>query len=379
MKIWPFVPLSATESLDWLSDVIEPKSTSQRIALREAPRQGWALSHDLSARQLARARAFAYGIGNDDFGIPIWPEFSRLGAVSAGATSLTFDTSSADYRTSGYALLWEDDETCEAVEVDSVASDSLGLTGTVGASYSDAYIMPLRIGRAPDGLAISRGEGDFSSGSIRFAVSDNIDLSSEAGYMTYRGLPILADVPVIGNGLDALAQRELDQQDGGAGKVGYFESRTDPRQRAKLAWSTADRSELWTVRRFLHARRGRQRAFWAPSWGADVQLLAGIGSADTTLTIEAIGWPDFYGARDILVRTTDGSLYPALVTGGESASDNAETLTLSAAFGTTLSLAQIERVSLMMCTSLDADHIEIAYGPDDGASLSIPCVEAPVP
>lgn len=381
MEVWPFVPTQEmTEALEWRTDVIRSKGAEQRLALLDAPRQAFELRHlFLEPRQLARARALAYGIGVDEMAVPAWHEYERLGPVSSGVWTIAVDTTTADYREGGYAVLWEDDETYELLQVESLDASSVTLAASVQSDYSAAYLMPARVARAPQGVSFARQAGNEVRASLNAEAIDGLDLGANPGYPLYRGHAVMTDVSKVSGGIAESVLREVEVLDNGIG-VPWFDPRyTLPTERFTLAWHVFERAALWDLRRWLHSRRGKQKGFWLPTWNADLELLQNIGAAATTISVRAVGWPDLYGVRDVMFLTHAGQAYYRRITGGVAGAPGAETLTLEAALGVNLDINEVRIVSLMHFVRQAVDRVELQHTAQEGSRVSVQCEEVPLP
>jgi hypothetical protein len=373
MTPWPFVPLARmSESIVWATDTLRARGSEQRRQLLPLPQQAFRFGHAFTPRQLTRARHLVRSVGRGEFGVPVWPEHEPLGSVPAGTGTLSFDTTAADHRAGGFALLWQDDDTFEAVEIDTVAPEGLTLAAVTTVPFSSAVVVPLRVAHALDGLGTDLQEPEEPSADIAFTVPVGVVLDAPSGLDTYRSKDVLTDVPIVAGGLGGGAQFAIEP-------VGdlqpYYAARYSAAvERAAVRWDVATAAELWAVRRWLHSRRGRAVPFWLPTWGRDLELLAGIGSGDTTLTVRAVGWAGMTEPRDIMIRTTAGARYYRRVSGA-AAGGGGEVLTINAALGVGLSLAQVDRISLLHHMRQSADRVEIEHQRGLGAVVVVDCEE----
>ena len=380
MQIWPFVPRQELlESLEWRTDVIRAKAAEQRIALRPAPRQGVEFRHFLDERQFARARAMVYGVGSEQFGVPVWWEHASVASISSGATSISIDTTAADYRSGGFALIWEDDETFEQVEVDSVSDTAIALATAVQSTYRNAFVMPLRVGRSAQGMSAVRTEPGAVSAVMRFDLDERRDLGDESGLPVYRGHSVLLDCPVVGGGLNEQFLREIEVIDNETGVPVYEPLFAQSAQRFTLSWRPGTRAELWSLRQWFHARRGRQKGFWVPTRNADLELLSAVAAADTTITVRDIGYRTFYGVRDVMVTTHAGQNYYRRVNSGSAGAPGAEVLTLSAAMGVSLAVEDVKQICFLHFCRLSADRVEIRHSAGLVAAATVQCEEVVEP
>jgi hypothetical protein len=375
MTPWPFVPLARmSESIVWATDTLRARGSEQRRQLLPLPQQGFRFGHAFRPQQLTRARALVRAVGRGEFGVPVWPEHTALGSVPAGTGTLSFDTTVADYRPGGHALLWQDDETFEAVEVDTVAAGSLTLAGITTVPFSAAIVVPLRAAHALDGMGTDLQEPDEPSSDISFTVPVGTVLDAPAGLDSYRSADVLTDVPIVAGGLAGGVQFAI--QPVGDLQPYYAARYSAAVDRASVRWDVATAAELWAVRRWLHSRRGRAVPFWLPTWGRDLELLAPIGAADTTLTVRAVGWAGMAEPRDVMIRSTAGARYYRRVSAA-AAGGGGEVLTINAALGVALSLAQVDRISLLHHMRQSADRVEIEHQRGLGAVIVVECEETP--
>lgn len=114
------------------------------------------------------------------------------------------------------------------------------------------------------------------------------------------------------------------------------------------------------MKRFLGTVRGRQRAFWLPTWRRD---LVPVSSSPGELTIEGPsdddgGFFTWYPARtDIQIRQADGSITRATISAAVDNGDGTITLTT----GVTLSGSPIEMVSWLELCRFESDAITIRF------------------
>lgn len=376
--VWPFIPQTKfREGLEWRTDVMRAYSAEQRLALREAPRQSLMYEHQLDRRQLAQAQAMAFQWAHRVFGVPVWGELTRLGALAAPTQRLEFDTSGADYRSADILLVWQDDENYLAAETLTVDASGVDLKVPLGRAFENAYVMPLRYGRTPGGLSFSRRPDHVSLCRADFLVTNNVDLGADVGLPQYRGRDVLMDRSVT---LDDLAERTLrpvDEFDNGSGPISVDPQRSIPDVTATIGLDALTRQDAWRMRRWLHARRGRQRTFWLPTWNADLVVLEDVDEAATSLVVRPIGYPLYYGVTDIMLVLNDGTaLYNRVLSGATDTSGN-EVLSLADGFGRSFAASDVELACLMRHVRLDSDNAQLTHGYAGRCSCSLPVIEVP--
>lgn len=353
--LWPWCPAPEhTETLEWLTDLIETSSAEQRIALTHAPRQTLDYTFRFTHRQYERAKLLEKLGGGGSWYVPLWHERQRV-SVSAGAGSVSVDTASTDYRADGFALLWDSDEACEVVEIDTVGPSSLTLTGTTESAYSNGFVAPVRIAHSPEGVDADHGPGSIIEASKSFTVYDTEDLADDSLYTTYRGYPVITDCPMVGSGsISERLVREVETVDNGIAAP-FFDTVTDRLSRSLgMAWMPSTLADLWALRTWLHAIKGRQKAFWLADNTRGIVLTAPVSPSDTTLTIRAIGLDGVSETGDLLLGGTSRHQFTSVATSGSN-----EVLTLSGSAG--VSAPAGTTACLLRLCRLAQDRIEFAH------------------
>lgn len=372
--VWPFMPQHGVdEVLEWKTDVLRTKAGEQRVALRDAPRQIFSYKGLMTEHQASLARAMAYGWGHGQFGVPVWVEVSFIGAVSAAATSVLVDTTIADYRVGGLALLWESEEKFVEVTVTSLTSTQINFTAT-GVTFTSAYACPLRVGKSLNGLTLRRGPNSLVKSDVEFRVEDNVDLGASAGFPTLGGIDVLTDLVYYLGSHEERVIREVEVMDNETGIV-YAPAKYDQTDQAfTLAFSTQNRISLTRLRKWLHLRKGKLKPFWLISQAHDLTLLTNMLSTDTSIEVRSIKYGVHCTTSAIEILRKNGVATYHLVTSGSTVG-NVDVLSFSVAAGTAAAVADIERISFMRKVCLASDRIEISHQENASATIKIPVRE----
>jgi hypothetical protein len=367
------------EVLEWRTDVFKAKAGEQRIALRDAPRRVFNLSHTLTDYQVAGARA----VIREDQGVnllrvPDWGQSQRIGAVSAGSSVyITADLTNVDMGDIG--LLWQSDTLFEEVTVN---EDSTGVfLSTVNNDYTDARLLPVWDCVGPEGLNIQRIGKQINQCSIALTTTENNDLSATT-YAQYRGHDVIPDCPLIGGGLDESIVWQTSEFDNQQILPYHLRQRNYVDYTFSMSWRYFTPADIYALRQWLHSRKGRQKAFWLSSYAHDFEPAADISG--TSLTVFALPGAETIGHSETfdieIVSTAGVSTYRRVSSAtGSTPVDGRNTflLTLDASFS--LSLANIKRISFMRCARFDADRIELSHSAGAGVAVRVPCLEIPVP
>lgn len=380
MELWPFIPQREfIESLEWLTDVIRCRGGEQRLALRTAPRHGYQYTSLLDPHQFSKAKSFARARSAEEILVPLWGELTYIGALAYEAEEAIFDTSFAHYAVGGLAMVWQADDYYEIVEVATLTEEGLTFTQPLEKNYVAALVAPVKAGIFAQPFEVSRVSGDYLKGSVRFTSVETEDLAGATDYPIYLDHDVMLDRPVLTNDIRERFERETELADNGTGLIQPMTEHTYPIQTSALSWSTLTKEELWKLRIWLHTRRGRWKGFWTPSWNKDLQLMAPVVSADTSLKVKRIGYPQQEGTRDIMIVTTSGSLIYKRILGGGYWSSTQESLTLSEPIGADLAPSDIDMICFLTFMRLDADRIEIRHKAAHGVTVTVPVFEAPIP
>lgn len=384
MPLWPFCPAPVvTESLVWNTEVLNPYSTQQAAALIVEPRQGCAFDHAFTFRQYERAQLLMEFAAHGDWDLPVWWERQRM-SVGSGVVVIPVDTTTSDYREGGKVVLWQSDEACEALTIDTVEPDSLILSSDTPTSraYVNAFCTPGIKARCVDGLKARRSVQPYHDASVEWMCYEGVDLADAILYGTYRSHPVINDAPRIGGAMiDMGVSRDQDIVDSETG-LPYFDTLSSRvRRPLGIGWTVTNRADLWALRRFLHALRGRQKGFWVPSWSRGLQLAAPVGPADTTLTILAVGLNGVAETGDLMLKTVGGAQaflrYTAVTPSGGN-----EVLALSSAAGITAQPADVRTLCRMHFCRAQADLVQLRHEHTGNGQISTVFVraeEVPIP
>jgi hypothetical protein len=307
--------------------------------------------------------------GGDGLLVPDWGQSVFLGIVPSSAGIPIPGAEYIDIGDSG--LLWESITNFETVNI---TTDSNGVTiDSVAGNYTAARLIPLWTGDAPEGVVNSRGGARINQISVAMVLSDNRDLAVTPA-VAYRSLDVLDECPVIASG-------ELGEGFGWPVSAFYIRQRAIPNQSYSMRWHLFTRAEQFALRGWLHYRRGRQKAFWMSSRGKDLEPAANVSG----VTVRVFAFPGLTGLGrtdpfDIEIKTTATSYYRRVsaATAGPT-TDGRATINMTIDSSATVSLADIERISFLRCTRLDADRVELLHQAAGGMAVQVPMIEIPTP
>lgn len=192
-------------------------------------------------------------------------------------------------------------------------------------------------------------------------------------YDQYRGMDVLtgANIVEVGGSLGEAIRYQVQGFDNNTANPEYIQRRDIAESQFAIRWHHLDMADMYTVIKWIHTRKGRQKAFWASTLADDLTIAGNISG--TTLPVDEFSRTDFPVDVDIL--STSGVHYYRRVT-ASTPSGNDFNLTMTSTLS--LTLANVARISYLRCSRFDSDTIEISHTPGLGV-IQIPCIEIPEP
>lgn len=377
LSLWPYLPAGAMrETLDWDTQIISGRGDEQRIARRLRPRGALTLSHVFrrfgagDAPDLAPALAILEAAGADDLLCPAWPEAQRVGDLTALDDAVDLDPDLGAWEVGGAVGLIPRGGSAITVtaEIAALREDGIDLAAPLGAALSSPQIVPLRPAALETSAQTSEGPGGLCAMTLRLEWRSAPTLSAPGGE-TWDGVDVLTDA-----GRGAPISGGLLREAEAIGAPPGARARVATRAAADITRTLTfidQGAARWERRRWLHARRGRQRAFWLAMPGA-LQLAAAVDPLDESVSLVAPPDPEELVGHGLRLES-DTDLAHLLL--GEVVSvGGVATYALSAAVGDpfpTSAAAQAMRLH-----RLDADVIDLSH--DAGIQrLSLPLIERP--
>ena len=379
IMLWRWPPEGdCTEELRWKTDVIQMRAGEQRIAYLDAPRQ--VFKHDFlrPPEEMTEIKAVIANWVQGVWGWPIWGEFSIVSA-GIGASAINFDTSFADYQAGGRAALWESPEKAAAVSIVTVRADGIDIDPPLEDAWTGARIMPLQTAITPDGFSFKRGKHPWTPFSAEFLCTDNKDLGDESAYPLYRGCRVLTDSDIVVGDLSERISRPLEQIDNGQGPIAIITKQDYAAWARAFFKATNTRAERWAFRRWLHARRGKQKAFWLPTWHPDLRLAATATALTTDIEILKTTLLAVHGAFpcDCMLRLTSGSiLYRRILSATAMPSGNTM-ISIDSALGVEVDPEDADLWCFMDLVRLNTDTVELQHQDPCRMRTTIPVMRAP--
>lgn len=355
--------VGAVESMGFVTAISRSfNGTEDRQPLRDMPQQSISLSY------VAMPSYFdvEYADIRKRWAIPFDQEIQYVGDVANGATVINCDTSLSDFRDNSLALLKNGSE-FRVVEIEAVNPDSLDLLNQVS-GIVNATISPLRV-CVIDGDIGRSYNTTYQDSVVLFKVIDTTELPEQLPSQTYKGKDLYYPTLYTDNGrLETRIRRQQDLVDY---SIGLFATRTRELNSNVLKnWNfqTDNRVELINFKKFLFRRLGMFREFYMPSFEQNMKL-KNTGLVTNSIDVE----------RTNYIERKNISLW----VGSEWRSFEVLSTTQPNSTTTRLSLSQpvneqasaIKRISYLGLYRLNSDSVDINYGGNGFATISMPIVE----
>ncbi|AVW90697.1 hypothetical protein [Celeribacter baekdonensis] len=309
LSLWPFpVRQPVTEVLEWNTDTLITEAAEQRIALRTVPRSILTVSHLLDASDLSRAAELARAGPLDDWTVPLW-HLARPSTVPVDAADITVfvDTGEGAFEAPGQAVIAADGGVAYLVEVSAVLPDWLELAAPAGVTLAHPIVAPVGTGILTRPIEIDRRRQGLGTVTATFTLQTGTDLSASS-YATHLGLDVLTDPAVLRQPLAESIAQSVEYIDNGFGPIVIEPVLTHVQRRSTI--TLIDRGAgRWSRRRWLYSLRGRQRAFWLPTWGRELVLQAAVTSSATSVIIVENMDPGVLIGRHVMFEIVSGPVF----------------------------------------------------------------------
>lgn len=378
--------VNVQETLAFLTDMHDAlDGHEQRIALRKQPRQSFNVKYALEGLDRQGLQALLFDWMDNLFGLPLWHERVFLtAAVSSGATTYPISGGDdVDFRVGGLAVVISDRLTFDVIQIDAVTD----VLVTAASSSLNAYavrtaLMPVRTSRVKNRVALQRELNNLERFSVNFQVDDN-DTGALAGdttpgfWSTHAGRVLFDDCNVVsGSQMRGDLRRRIHRIDNQTGKVGISSLWDRNKRGSEKGFLARNRAEIMSLRKLFIALRGRQKAFYIPTFIEEITANAPLAIGTDTMDIDSIGYVRF--ARDRLpmslfrITFTDATSLVRTVSSSAIVSPTIERLTLNVTWPANRTVAEVQRIEWYELVRFDSDSLGLNYSRIGEASARMP-------
>lgn len=378
--VWPLpFKRGVLETLEWLTDVLTgDDGTEQRISLRLSPRQSYKIESRVPRQFRASMDNLLYGWRHRLWGVPIWPEATRLtAAVGIGDSTLYLNTLYADYSVGGRCLIYLDYETMFVGTIADIGDTYLEIEETMTKAIPvSAWVMPLKTGRLKANPAQDLQDGHRASVAATFLLTEAPAVEASTPDQTYNDIDVEMTMPVLSSGgkVNDVWQREMTVYDFSAGVRRELSTWDYTRKSRSYTRQLRSRAGIWAMRQWLMRRRGKAVPFYQPTYQADLvltdlngdigSLIVCTGSYHPTMGVDRVNLAFFM---------SDGSMLLRQITGSEASTDGTMTIFLDSSID--LARADIKHISYMGCKRLASDSADITWNRTDLAEIDFSITE----
>lgn len=378
-ELWPFRPnVGTSEILEWLTEILTSRTGEQRIALRPVPRQIFAYTATLEQHDFSRAKQFARKNANQLIKIPVWVESVMYGGTLADIdTAINFDTTTSDYRVGEDILIWESNSRYSSVEIATVSPTGVTLAAAIGITLVNPVLTPVRVAWATDGFTLNRGEPNIVNVSSRFQVNQNVAYESEIIYPQYQSLDVVTEETLMVSDITENLVRAAEYIDNGFGPVEqepYFNYTNFGQM---LGFVEDNATELWERRTWLHSLKGKQKAFWIPSFNQDFVLVSNVSAVSVNLSVNSIGELANYIDRHIMIELFNGTRFFREITNAANGVGDIDILTIDSNLGQIVNTTDVKYFCFITKVRLNSDSVQIDYLETGISTIAIPITEVP--
>jgi hypothetical protein len=259
------------------------------------------------------------------------------------------------------ALVYESPDLWEIVEIDTVSAGSISLLFVVENTYTNAKVMPARLGLISNGIT-KVGTGYSAVTTIRYNITDNLALTAASAPAQFLGDDVYFD-EILMSGRGGTYKKSLVTQVNSIDyDLGLFD-KLNPFLHNRLTVNVSNlvegKADIRSFKRLLERRAGRKGQYWEPSFEADM-VTTSVGAITTTMNVEIIGQTDWSEQRThIAVQDTSGNWLPRTILSFTQLSGSLLQLELDVSLG--IDAEDIAVISYLGLKRFDTDRIEIKW------------------
>lgn len=339
------------EALSFLTDIRKTPQGEMRDGLRGA-RVSYDCQYQFDDAQNAAAESMLRDNPAGDWLLPIWPELTAQAVpVGPGATVFAVDDVAA-YAVDGLAYLESSEGEFLAATVASIGAGSIAIAAPC--PFAVAWVMPIGLAYMLGGLSARRFFRGFTVRGAKFELRDRDDLAATP-FDQFLGFDVLTDASVISNPIEASIAPARAFIDNGLGRVEVEPLRDIIDATAQLVFKDFGAADMARRRAWFCHLRGRDRAFWLPTWADDFALAAPVAFNQAFIDVAPLAG-DMAALVGRCILIADGGAYIPRLIEAAALAGGLWRLTIEPT-GRDISAAQIMFLDLVR---LDADTIELA-------------------
>lgn len=342
----------------------------QRIANRKIPRSVFEMTIKDNRRMM---EMLLFDRQSKICATPAWHEPSFLTSnITTGDFTINVNTTDfANFYVGGYAIVYQDEYTYDALEITVITDTTITFSTEVSRDYSSTnslvQVMPLMIAYFNHEIAASKNIYNEQTFNLRLTV-DSVDneIADASDWSTYDGKVFLDDPNMVQSGaLQEVFERKVLVLDNTTGAYSELSQWTQTKRKSVKGFKTNNREELWKLRKLLHYLKGRQVSFYIPTFSKDIEPNTTMQETEFVLTMDNIGYTVNAQERApkdyIRIHLKDGTLLTRGIDGSAELSKAEEQLTVDEAWPYDIEPDDIERIEFLEKVRLNVDEILITH------------------
>ena len=314
--------------------------------------------------------------------VPIWTDAQRLTVqATSGAGTVTVPTTTYDYDTNGYVILWASPTSYEVVAIQSLNSTTLTLEENLVSTWPiGTVVAPARLGRLTQQMPGTQIAHNLRPYKLIFEIDEasystnRITTLSPTQYLS-RDTFEFPNVPThteASEDLDFAYEHTYNVIDAQTGAIALDTgARSTPTLLIPYAQKFPNRTQISEWLGFLNLRQGRRVPFWMPSWEKDFQPVTINNGASGSIVYTANGYADWIdavsGRKDIaIIYQQQGQVYAQghhqriRITAATNNGNGTETIDCPLTFVYDAD-KNLVRISFLRYCRLESDTAEIAW------------------
>lgn len=363
------------ETYEWKTSVLTTNSgKEQRIRLRKFPRQLIAAEYPIDYDHLPLGFNMATGWVGKRWAVGMWSETQAVGTLLNGSNSITCVTDRHNFVAGGLLLLWESVDRNEVLEIDTIEPGVIRLKRRTALLYSNATLMPVRMG-VPKGNVIDRWSNGYNSGlSMNYEVTDNNLLATDTPTQ-YLNEDIYYETSLMGDkgSMSEQIKTRQDAVDFDVGVIDYFSPWKDFQKARNVSFLNDGAQEVWTFKRWLHRRAGRLKPYWLPTF-EDNLILQQTGTITSALRVREGAYKNLGKVnKHLAILLDDGTWLPRTVNGVSDAPGGLIDVAIDSPLF--LDASRIRMICFLGLHRLDTDAVEVEWIGNNISQSSIRILE----
>lgn len=383
---FPFRPEAPVrESLEFLTEIFERKNgTEQRVSLRGFPRRSFAFRvARTEGIERTRAEFLLFDWQAREFALPLWvePAFLNAPASLGDFTVQVGSTDFASFAINGIAIVYTDETIFDILEIESLTANSITFKTALSRDYRvGTEVFPIRLAITEQVHSANRNPVGLAEYDITFRVTDNNpgpNFATATGWPLLLGRVLLDDPNAITGSLQEDFERRMIVLDNETGRIENRSPWDRHRRGNTKTFVVQTREQLWRIRRLLAFFRGRQVAFFMPTFWNELTVTDTLVNATAAMNIANVGYSRFVANRQprdrIRITRTNGDVLIRQIVDSGTLDAETETLTVDTNWPETITPEEIRFVDLIELVRIDSDTIQIEHGDANGlATVTFP-------